>query len=400
MTPSVRCCSGLSPSLLAVALLGATQPGTAFGAAAEGRSLAVHFECNRCHELEGIEPASRERACVRCHDEILAGRFDAPEPSLARWAGRLKSLPAAPALTEVGERLRRDWLIEFLLEPADLRPRLPATMPRFDMTRKQAGALADFLGAAEPAEEEEAIGGDPQRGRVLVERSACITCHAFSGIELGGGSPLPVEPKTGRHSDAVLLAPDLRATRARYRPAALVRFLIDPTALPGSLMPKFDFSEQDARDVAAFVLNAPLEAISAPAAPRPGPPLGRAVRHSEVDRRVFHKVCRHCHGDPRSTHGNTGPGNAGGFGFPGRGLNVETYKGLIAGSRDASGRRRSVFRKTADGTPLLVAVLLARHAEVAGEPIPGLRGMPMGLPPLPMEDIQLVATWVAQGHRR
>jgi hypothetical protein len=29
-----------------------------------------------------------------------------------------------------------------------------------------------------------------------------------------------------------------------------------------------------------------------------------------------------------------------------------------------------------------------------------VRGMPLGLPPLSSEDIQLVETWIAQGHPR
>jgi hypothetical protein len=44
--------------------------------------------------------------------------------------------------------------------------------------------------------------------------------------------------------------------------------------------------------------------------------------------------------------------------------------------------------------------MLARWAEVAGQPNPKIRGMPLGLPPMSMEDIQLVASWVAQGRPR
>ena len=40
----------------------------------------------------------------------------------------------------------------------------------------------------------------------------------------------------------------------------------------------------------------------------------------------------------------------------------------------------------------------ARHAEEAGRPDPAVRGMPLGLPPIPLEDIQLVESWIAQGR--
>ena len=90
------------------------------------------------------------------------------------------------------------------------------------------------------------------------------------------------------------------------------------------------------------------------------------------------------------------------IGFPARGLNLATYQGISSGITDpATGKRRSVFAPGPDGkTPLLIAALMARHAEVAGQPVPGVRGMPLGLPPMPLEDIQRVITWVAQGRPR
>jgi hypothetical protein len=57
-----------------------------------------------------------------------------------------------------------------------------------------------------------------------------------------------------------------------------------------------------------------------------------------------------------------------------------------------------LFEKLPDGTPRIVASLWARHREIAGKPDPNVRGMPLGLPPLPPEEIQLFATWVAQGR--
>ena len=66
---------------------------------------------------------------------------------------------------------------------------------------------------------------------------------------------------------------------------------------------------------------------------------------------------------------------------------------ILAGYVDERGERRSLFEPLADGTPRLVAALLARHDESGLTP----RGMPLGLPPLSAEDIQLVESWVAQG---
>ena len=62
------------------------------------------------------------------------------------------------------------------------------------------------------------------------------------------------------------------------------------------------------------------------------------------------------------------------------------------------GKPRSIFTPLPDGTPRIVAHLLARHAEVAGA-APELRGMPLGLTPVPLPDIALLATWISQGRK-
>ena len=40
------------------------------------------------------------------------------------------------------------------------------------------------------------------------------------------------------------------------------------------------------------------------------------------------------------------------------------------------------------------------YAEIAGESTGEVRGMPLGLPPMSLEDIQLVESWIAQGRPR
>jgi hypothetical protein len=52
-----------------------------------------------------------------------------------------------------------------------------------------------------------------------------------------------------------------------------------------------------------------------------------------------------------------------------------------------------------DATSYLVASLVARQREEAGE-LPALRGMPLGMPALTPEELQLVETWIAQGRKR
>ena len=60
-----------------------------------------------------------------------------------------------------------------------------------------------------------------------------------------------------------------------------------------------------------------------------------------------------------------------------------------------------MFTKDADGVPRLVRALVARHEEEEqGAPTGLVRGMPLGYDALPLEDIQLVESWIAQGRPR
>ena len=80
-----------------------------------------------------------------------------------------------------------------------------------------------------------------------------------------------------------------------------------------------------------------------------------------------------------------------------RGVSFSSHASILAGYVDAHGERRSLFEPLADGTPRLVAALLARHDELNQAPRSDVRGMPLALPPLSAGDIQLVESWVAQG---
>jgi hypothetical protein len=169
---------------------------------------------------------------------------------------------------------------------------------------------------------------------------------------------------------------------------------------PDTRMPNHNLSLEDAQHLARWIVEAPLAPLTPRAPPRLPPPLARRVTFAEVQDRVLGVTCGHCHGNPDVALGDGGPGNTGGFGFSPKRLDLTTYAAVAAGYVDPSGERHSVFTPTADGTPRLVAALLARHAEEAGQPNTEVRGMPLGLPPLAVEDIQLVATWIAQGRPR
>ena len=117
---------------------------------------------------------------------------------------------------------------------------------------------------------------------------------------------------------------------------------------------------------------------------------------AEVEARVFRRSCWHCHSEPDFNDGDGGPGNTGGLGFTGRGLSLASAAAVRSGARGDDGTRHSVLSKAATGAPRLVEVLLARQREEVGE-VSALRGMPLGLPAVSAEDVQLVESWIASG---
>jgi len=366
------------------------------GDAARGRELVEHFECNRCHEGTGLTSAPLTKNCFSCHEQIITGKFPVSAAALARFRPHVASARDAPSLTGIGSRLEPRWVIEYLLAPHDLRPKLIPNMPRLELNRAQATDIAAYLSRNETTAPDSVAGvGNALRGRELMEQKGCASCHEFSGVAPFAASAAP--PPDTEAARAAALAPDLRFTRDRFRPDRLLGFLLNPRALKADTrMPNFEFTPAEAADIAAYIRLTPLADVPAARFERL-PVLSRRVSFEEANRRVFSRTCHHCHTDTQSAGGDGGPGNTGGFGFAPRGISFSSHASILAGYLDEHGERRSLFEPTVDGTPRLVAALLARHDEARSAPRAGVRGMPLGLPPLSPEDIQLVESWVAQG---
>jgi hypothetical protein len=107
-----------------------------------------------------------------------------------------------------------------------------------------------------------------------------------------------------------------------------------------------------------------------------------------------------CRSQSAGELGDGGPGNVGGYGFPARGLSFANYESVFAGYVDDAGERRSIFEPNEAGVPLLVEVLLQRQREEHDGDVGEHRGMPLSLPALTPEQIQLVETWIDQGRPR
>lgn len=267
-------------------------------------------------------------------------------------------------------------------------------MPRLPLTAGEAERIAAHLVKDAPSKaDEEFAPAKVAEGRALFESLGCRRCHAF-----GAGVPVIEE---GPRTDAQLLAPDLRHTRDRLRPAFVRRYLGDPArARRNARMPRFSISPEQREALVAFLYAEPLPPEEVPPMPERLPVLSRRVTFAEVKREVFEKACQHCHANPNKSFNDGGPGNTGGFGYAGRGLSLASYREVMSGSRDDQGRRRSVFERDESGTPRIIRHLMARREEVRGRRVEGVLGMPMALPPLSPEQIQLLESWIAQGRPR
>lgn len=391
----------LAPSAVAQrtpAVVEAPLPAFEAGSAEHGKQLVAEFECHRCHEGTGLAAPSLDKDCVRCHEQIATDKFKASSVKLAKWKPHVMPYRDVPSLSAMAGRLRPAWVMDYLLHPHDLRPNLTSTMPRLKLSREQARDIATYLTAAtiEPAGPVHAVSAVPAqiaRGKQLMSERGCVACHQMSGTDLA--APAKVAPAARTLS----LAPDLRFARRRSEPSAIMSWLLDPTRVKhDSAMPNLSLRPEDARDLAAFVSFAALAPapVSTPAARLPV--LARKVGFEEVNARVFAVTCRHCHTNPDLADGDGGPGNTGGFGFEPRNIDLSSYQGIQSGGIGADGSRVSLFEKTSEGVPRLVAALVARAREEAGIVSDEVRGMPLGLPPLSPEQIQLVESWVEQGR--
>lgn len=88
--------------------------------------------------------------------------------------------------------------------------------------------------------------GSPQKGAKLIRHYGCGACHTIPGIAEADGVVGPPLTALGRR---IYIAGLLRNT-----PDNLIAWLLDPQAIvPGNAMPVMGLSQDDARNVAAYL---------------------------------------------------------------------------------------------------------------------------------------------------
>lgn len=417
---------------VALALLLHVGPTPLSQAARRGRDVLESAECVRCHDVtdasgakgRGPRYVQTPNHCIRCHAGIVASQGDPKALAELRarypqWDSYLKNLQHYLAVPDLGTLTRRvdpAFVRRYLDAPFDLRPNMPETMVPVRLTAAQkddvvaylselnAGAVATLEPATPPPP-----GARLAEGAARFKALGCGGCHLFGNVKVRSD---PGEAAWAQMRATARLAPNLRFARERLPRAVMVRWIRDPRSVsPTAAMYNFAVSQADAELLADYLLFADpeLDEAAPPASAPEVPLLARPVGFEEVFAQVLGGACMHCHMDPRESH-DGGPGNTGGLGFEGIGLNLAHYPGVKAGEL-RGGERLSILDRGLKGEPpLLLEALLRRYREAGRdlrEPLhdaralgtgPGERpGMPLGLPPLSVGQLRLVKTWLEQG---
>jgi cytochrome c len=95
-------------------------------------------------------------------------------------------------------------------------------------------------------------GGDPQQGTQLIREYGCGMCHVIPGVQRAEGT---VGPPLIGWADRIYIAGHLPNT-----PENLVQWIENPQAIePGTAMPNLGVTEDEARDIAAYLYTLTLK---------------------------------------------------------------------------------------------------------------------------------------------
>ena len=225
----------------------------------------IQASCGKCHqaadnpaapELAKGQQLFEESGCRGCH-------------KLAGIGGVL-----GPELDRVGARRSPEWLKKHFLAPATVTP--GSAMP----PQKLAGADLEAITLFMLSQTGESAPGyyasmkvipSAAQGQRLFQQKGCIGCHSIAGK---GGA----------------IGPALDDVGLRRSPEWMVQHFRDPQAVsPGTVMPRFGFTETEARALTDFLLHLRDQNVSLS--------LPSLMSTVERGREVYRKYgCAGCHG--------------------------------------------------------------------------------------------------------
>jgi len=189
----------------------------------------IKFNCTSCHDrgdLAGVSPERNEYFVGSKHELGNEGRIP-------------------PPLTDVGAKLKKEWLAEVLLRGGTQRDYMAATMPQFG--EANVGHLVELFDEVDKLEEVgfakiADLGETKAAGRELIGATgfSCIACHDFNGQKAGGPGALDIIHSTDRLKKDWFY--HFMANPAKFR-----RGTIMPSSWPGGHVFKEDILDGDAK---------------------------------------------------------------------------------------------------------------------------------------------------------
>lgn len=264
--------------------------------------LPVHYiqaSCGSCHRenIPETPQLNRGRAllarlnCVGCH----------------RLEDMDRPVMIGPDLTNVGNKVSREWIYKWLKEPSTVTDSSgnvmvngyetaeESRMPQFRLNEQELKALSAYLSSLKP-EPIAPYRFDPrvvgvwekkpdlvQQGEIRFRQMFCTTCHSMAvtragEIKLIGGD----------------IGPELTKVASKVNPDWLVAWLRDPQSyLPHSLMPRYQWSDEDLFKITRYITASLTDPDLLSNIPQPGPP---STTEIQLGRRLFQdKGCASCH---------------------------------------------------------------------------------------------------------
>ncbi|MGH7819452.1 MAG: c-type cytochrome, partial [Candidatus Binatia bacterium] len=291
------------------------------------------FACTPCHEGQGAavnsiamahgevmfweKPLLRgeevQASCIGCHDDVRR----IPHADLIATGEKLfeqlgchgchlvegyDGLPrVGPSLRNVAAKDEPEWMVSWIQNPHEFRPR--TKMPWFLFDREESIQAAAFLlkvsaeeGAKWLGERPEPSGVDPgnpalvARGKELVESVGCRGCHAFTPDEVASSL-----------SETKNVAPNLSRIAEKTGARWIYHWIRDPESYnPGTRMPSLRLSHEEAASITSYLLTLRREAPAVPAAGEGelGARLADAGTIAAGERLVRKYGCYACHEIP------------------------------------------------------------------------------------------------------
>jgi len=197
------------------------------------------------------EVPARERAVFNPRDDF--GRLERNYRCLSCHSIRDSGDLLASDLTWEGSRVNQEWLYHYLNKPYSMRRTITLAMPIFHFPDEESRFMADYMsqvfvdtsiGADWYAHQDQA---DAERGQALFDEKGCIACHQMHGSGGDVGPSLTTQVPEFPHGTWV---------GDKLRGGWIYQWLKNPQALlPETIEPNLNLSDQEARDLTAFLLS-------------------------------------------------------------------------------------------------------------------------------------------------